>query len=255
MVRHAEQHEPGNASDAPPAGIVACKAARRAAYDRKFEHTFSFGHLHMKTVKLLAHLRVAALLAAAIVLCWGLCAHALNQPLLAVQTSKALMTLGAANGDVLSTGEWWRIVTSQFLHVRFPHMLFNAACIAIVGAAIERRWGWWRLALIYLAGGSVGQLASVVAYPGLVSSGASQALMALCAAAFVVPTGRRLRVFVVCIVAVQVALDLYVAQVIKAGHGFGFLGGMLVALALSLCGPAKPARAERAGGRRPGPAK
>jgi rhomboid protease GluP len=209
----------------------------------------------MKTVNLLAPSRMAALLAAAIVLAWCLSAYALNQPLFAVQTSKALMPLGAANGDLLSTGEWWRIVTSQFLHVRFLHMLFNAACIALVGAAIEQRWGWWKLALIYLAGGSVGQLASVVAYPGLVSSGASQALMALCAAAFVVRTGRRLRVFVVCILAVQVALDLHVAQGIKAGHGFGFLGGLLVALALSVFGSTRPADTHRAastGGHRPG---
>lgn len=142
-----------------------------------------------------------------------------------------LMIYGAANGGSLDNNEWWRIVTSQFLHVHFPHMLFNAGCIAIIGASIERLYGWWRTALVFLIGGCVGQIASVVYYPELVSSGASQGLMALCGAALVMKVERAPKLIALAIVTIQIALDIYAAHTIKAGHGFGFIGGLLVGLA------------------------
>lgn len=108
------------------------------------------------------------------------------------------------------------------------HMLFNAGCVAIVGTFIEKQQGWGRLAVTYFVGGALGQLASVIAYPQLVSSGASQALMALCGAALVIGFERRPRLLVLAIIVIQVALDIYVSQKIKAGHSVGFLGGLLV---------------------------
>jgi rhomboid protease GluP len=187
---------------------------------------------------------LAAVLAVSIILTWCLSAFALDQPLFAVQKSRLLMTLGAANGELLNNAEWWRIVTSQFLHVHFLHMLFNAGCIAVIGSFIERRYGWWRLALVYFGGGCVGQIASVASYPELVSSGASQALMALCGAALVMLAERRPKLFVLSIIAIQAALDIYVAQKIKAGHSFGFLGGLLIGLALFFFSGSRSAQSE-----------
>ncbi|HVE55054.1 MAG TPA: rhomboid family intramembrane serine protease, partial [Ramlibacter sp.] len=159
---------------------------------------------------------LSALLGCAIVLTWCVVAFVLEQPLWASQRSRLLLSAGAADGDlVLANGQWWRIVTSQFLHVHALHMLFNAACVTLVGVALERRYGWQRVALLFFLGGSVGQVASVLAYPHLVSSGASQALMALCGAALVLPAERRMRWFVLALVAIQAGLDLYVAQTIK----------------------------------------
>ncbi len=190
------------------------------------------GLKQMKIVSSFPASPLGALLAITIILTWFVAAFALDQPLFASQKSRMLTTLGAANGELLSSGEWWRIATSQFLHVHFLHMLFNAGCIAVVGAFVEQRHGWWKVALVYFCGGSIGQIASVVAYPELVSSGASQALMALCGASLVMVAERRPRLFVLAIVAIQVALDIYVAQKIKAGHSFGFLAGLLIGSAL-----------------------
>lgn len=190
----------------------------------------------------------SVLLSGAVILAWCLVAFTLDQPLLAPQKSSSLMTVGGANGELIHTGEWWRIVTSQFLHVHFLHMLFNAGCVAVVGTFLEQRHGWWRVALAYVVGGSVGQMASVIAYPELVSSGSSQALMALCGTSVVVLTERRSRLFVFSIVAIQAALDIYVAHTIKAGHGFGFLAGVAIGFASHFFGgtgavQAKPSKA------------
>ena len=178
--------------------------------------------------------RGSLLLAASILLVWSASAYLLGQSPLAAQKSGSLLELGAVDGDVLMTGEWWRLLTSQFLHVHLLHMLFNALCIGLVGGCIERRFGWWRTCLIYFVGGTTGQAASVTAYPTLVSSGASQGLMALCGAAIVLPLRVRARGLVLVVIAIQGALDLYAAHTIKAGHAAGFIAGLTLGMLLSL---------------------
>ena len=168
-------------------------------------------------------------IALAVLVSWFVSAAVLDQSLLATQRSRDLMTIGAADGALFTTHEWWRLITSQYLHVHFLHMLFNVACIAIVGAAVEQAFRWQGLLIVYVGGGTAGQFASVMALPQLVSSGASQALMALCAAALLI-SRPRIRFVALAIIAVQVALDLYVSGAIKIGHSIGFLAGLVITL-------------------------
>ena len=50
---------------------------------------------------------------------WFMVAWLYDLPLLTVHNSYVLLRAGAINGNLLWAGEWWRIVTSQFLHVYF----------------------------------------------------------------------------------------------------------------------------------------
>jgi hypothetical protein len=52
---------------------------------------------------------LATVLALLIVLIWCAAALLLDQSVLAVQKSKALLTLGAANGETLAAGQGWRL--------------------------------------------------------------------------------------------------------------------------------------------------
>lgn len=163
---------------------------------------------------------------------WLISTQYFGLPLFASQKSLRLPQLGAATGDIFITHEWWRLLVSQFLHVHFLHMLFNAMCILILASTMERKYGWRVLLGIYLIGGLTGQAASVWAYPLLVTDGASQALMALCAATFVLLPKSKLIWFAGLIVAIQVALDVHVIAGIKAGHLYGFIGGLLISLGI-----------------------
>ena len=172
--------------------------------------------------------RLAWVLFASIIASWALVAFALDQSVLAVQRSGRLLQFGAINGDLLKAGDWWRLLVSQFLHVHAPHMFFNALATLLIGALVEAGVGRWWLAFVYFLGGCIGQLASVAYYPSLVSSGASQALMALCGAVLVMCRTRIAYVITICILAVQLALDLRVEGTIKAGHGWGFAAGIVL---------------------------
>ncbi len=89
-------------------------------------------------------------------------------------------------------GEWWRLVTSAFLHTGVTHLAFNMLALWFVGSAIEPRLGRWRYLTVYLLsalGGSV--LSYAVDSPFQSSVGASGAVFGLFGALFVLM--RRLR--------------------------------------------------------------
>lgn len=171
---------------------------------------------------------VATAIAALILVGWVGAAFLLEQSIFAVQTSRSLLKVGALDGQSFRDHGWWRVLSSQFLHVYFVRMVFNTMGVFVIANSLEGVYGGWRLTLIYLLGGSIGQIASVAFYPYLVSSGASQALMSLCGAALVLNLPRWSRLLALVIVVAQIALDNHVAGAIKAGHGFGFAAGVLI---------------------------
>jgi len=169
--------------------------------------------------------------AMSIVLVWIVVALALGQPLWAQQHSAALTAFGAFKGKTLTMGDAWKLLASQWLHVKFPHMLFNAAIIGLVGAGLTRRMTWLLVLGLGLLGGACGQLTAALLQPGAYISGASQAYLALCGAALILLPWRSV-VFWVAIVgtAVSVALDLFVAghAGVKPGHLVPFVIGLIV---------------------------
>lgn len=64
---------------------------------------------------------------------------------LASQNSALLLRAGAVNGELLPAGEWWRLITAQFLHVHFLHFIFNMVALMLLGGMLERESGSWRL--------------------------------------------------------------------------------------------------------------
>lgn len=79
------------------------------------------------------------------------------------------------------------LVTSQFLHGGFFHLLSNLWFLKIFGDSVESIWGWVRFALFYLASGVVAGLAQYITDPiSLIPTlGASGAVAGVLGAYFV----------------------------------------------------------------------
>lgn len=79
--------------------------------------------------------------------------------------------------------ELWRYVTAMFLHNGFAHLFFNCFALLVFAPPLERLMGWWRYALLYLAGGFLANLLGVAVSSrgdlGIVSVGASGAIYAV----------------------------------------------------------------------------
>ena len=166
---------------------------------------------------------------------WIISALHHNLSIFETQKSNLLLGFGAINGVSLQMGEYWKLISSQFLHVKSLHMLFNVTFIYYIGAKIERYFGFITFLAIYLIAGTLAQLASVLSYPHYVSSGASQALCGIIGA-FLVLFFYPLRISKISIVwagiflIVQISLDIYSAGYIKTGHWVGFTIGLLLGL-------------------------
>jgi len=164
---------------------------------------------------------------------WFAVAWLYGLPSFKAHNSYVLLRAGAVNGDLLFAGEWWRVITSQSLHVYFPHLVFNMAALLLLGAALERAFGSLRFALLYVISGSVGQVVSIVATPLLISSGASQAVMGVAGATVMAflrghVAGGILFIVLLGITGIQVGLDIMVAHTVKAGHWSGLCAGVVM---------------------------
>jgi len=97
--------------------------------------------------------------------------------------SKALLCKG---GLVVQAGEWWRVVTSIFVHFGWIHIATNMWCLWNLGLLGEPLLGEFGIIAAYLLTGVAGNLLSVAVHPqywdqpgGVLSAGASGAVFGL----------------------------------------------------------------------------
>lgn len=87
-----------------------------------------------------------------------------------------LVRWGSNAGALTLAGEWWRLVTSMFLHGSWMHILLNMFVLVQVGSLVERMFGSLRFTFLYLVAGIAGSLASVMWNANVNSVGASGAI-------------------------------------------------------------------------------
>jgi membrane associated rhomboid family serine protease len=131
--------------------------------------------------------------------------------------------------------EWFRLVSSVFLHSGWLHIGFNMYVLYLLGPPLERVLGHGRFATLFLVSGIGGSIASYTFSPlRTLSVGASGAIFGLMAAWIVV--GRRLNrdtSQVVVLLAINVALGFVLTGIDWRAHLGGAATGALVALVLT----------------------
>jgi rhomboid protease GluP len=143
----------------------------------------------------------------------------------------ALVDLGAKFNPYIASGQYWRLLTSAFLHLNLTHLLFNMFGLLTFGRIAEMVFGHLRFLAVYLVSALGGAALSYLLSPNL-SVGASGAFFgiagALCLFFFL---NRRVRA-----ISPQGQLGgLIVLLLINAGFGyvqqnvdnFGHAGGLL----------------------------
>ena len=90
-----------------------------------------------------------------------------------------LVKYGANYGPLIRDGEYYRLLTSVFLHGGLMHIFLNMYSLFIVGPRVEDFFGKWKYILIYLISGISGSLLSVSMNGDVISIGASGAIFGL----------------------------------------------------------------------------
>jgi rhomboid protease GluP len=94
-------------------------------------------------------------------------------------TGEELLDWGANRRFETLNGQWWRLVTSMFLHSGFMHLTLNAYGLILAAVFVEPIYGRFRFFAIYFIAGICGSLASIWWYDNTVSVGASGAIFGL----------------------------------------------------------------------------
>jgi rhomboid protease GluP len=151
---------------------------------------------------------------------------------------------GANFGPATQDGQWWRLVTAMFIHFGIVHLAMNLWALRDVGRLVERLYGPWRFATLYVGSGILGNLLSLVVQGNhAVSGGASGAIFGLYGALLVFLWRERRQVmpsefrWLFGAASVFTVLMLSMGWVIpgidNAAHGGGLLGGALLARVLA----------------------
>jgi rhomboid protease GluP len=94
-------------------------------------------------------------------------------------TPQQAIAFGADFGPLTLSGQWWRLVTSMFVHFGLIHIGLNMWCLWNLGRAAEQLLGRFSYILAYLVSGIFGSIASVYWHPRAAGAGASGAIFGL----------------------------------------------------------------------------
>ena len=139
---------------------------------------------------------------------------------------------------VVLNGEWWRLITSAFLHASIMHIAFNMFALYQLGNGVETVFGRVRFLLLYflsMLGSGFAILTFAYATPTLGASGAIFGLFgALIAVGLRIrgAQGRAVIMQVVPIVLINLVFTFAVPGISIAGHLGGLITGLIAGLIL-----------------------
>lgn len=143
--------------------------------------------------------------------------------------------IGLLYGPYVERGEFWRVLSSGFLHGGVIHLAFNMYLLYVMGPQLERNLGSTRFSLMYfgaLVGGSLFVLTFAFNQPTL---GASGAVLGLAGAMFVALSSRGVSAKdspFFGLVVINLLLPLLVPGISFWGHFGGVLVGALMAFVM-----------------------
>jgi membrane associated rhomboid family serine protease len=140
---------------------------------------------------------------------------------------------GVLFGPYVDDGEWWRLVTSGFLHADPIHLLLNLVILFLLGQNLEPAMGHVKFAFLYGASLLAGSFGALLLSPEAATIGASGAVYGLMGAIVVHLRDRGIplmQTFVGPLLLISVLWNFTREGISVGGHFGGLAGGALAAL-------------------------
>ncbi len=136
-------------------------------------------------------------------------------------------------GPSVAEGEWYRLLTSGFLHASLFHIGFNMFALYFLGRILEPGIGTPRFLAVYFVSLFAGSLGATLLSPDNLTIGASGAIFGIFGATFVIARHRGiagLASSVGVILVLNLVFTLGNPEISIGGHLGGLAGGVLCAL-------------------------
>jgi membrane associated rhomboid family serine protease len=153
-------------------------------------------------------------------------------------TGGTLPVQGSVDGDfglwapAVASGEWWRLLSSGFLHAGVLHLGSNMLALFFLGRALEPALGTLRVGLIYFVSMAAGSLGVIVLEPDALAIGASGAIFGLMGGFVIIARARGISIMqsgIGPIILLNLALTFTIPGISKGGHIGGLIGGAAIA--------------------------
>jgi membrane associated rhomboid family serine protease len=138
-------------------------------------------------------------------------------------------------GFIKFSDEYYRLLTSGFLHVDILHIATNMYVLYWVGRLLEPAIGWRRFLTIYFVGLLAGSMGAMIYSPHSPTLGASGAVFGLLAAAFAEAHRRgvdAVRNQLVILIILNLVITVSLPGISIGAHVGGLVGGGLATVAL-----------------------
>jgi len=145
-----------------------------------------------------------------------------------------LITYGSTYNPLIVSGEYWRLLTSSFMHIDIWHIAMNALFIFRFGAIVETVVGHWRMAVIIVLSGITSALFGF-AFSINHSIGASGVAYGLIGVVIFLAFEMRrefmpfLRQFIGPFIGMAIVTSLVIPNIDHWGHLGGAIGGFIIA--------------------------
>jgi membrane associated rhomboid family serine protease len=134
-------------------------------------------------------------------------------------------------GPGVAAGDFWRLITSGFLHTSMIHLIMNGLALYWLGRMIEPALGHARFVAIYLVSLLTGSLGVILLSWDSPTLGASGAVYGLLGAAIVMARNRNIGLMqsgLIPILAINLGITFLIPNISIGGHLGGLVGGMAV---------------------------
>lgn len=142
---------------------------------------------------------------------------------------------GAMQGYVVADGDYWRLLTSAFLHAGVTHLLFNMMALYLFGPFVERALGTVRFIVAYVTAAVVGSVfVYVLTEPNVVTIGASGAVFGLFGMALLLLLKAKQDVTTLLVLlAINAFISIAGSNISWQGHLGGFVAGVVIGAAIA----------------------
>ena len=144
---------------------------------------------------------------------------------------------GALVPAFVKAGEYYRLVTSMFIHLDLLHLVNNCVSLYIFGSRIEKYFGRGKYIIIYLLSGIAGGVVSVM-FSGAMSAGASGGVFGLAGAVLALTFRSKLEASgldyttMLTLVGISFGMGFLHSGVNNYAHGGGLVAGCVLGLIL-----------------------
>lgn len=155
------------------------------------------------------------------------------------EDSLTLIKFGANVKILVQAGEYYRLLTSAFLHIGILHLFFNNYALLMIGAQLESFLGKGKFLIVYLVSAIFGNLLSLLFTTGI-SAGASGAIFGLLGSLlyfgyhYRVYLGNLIHSKIIPVIILNLVIGFMTPGIDNAAHIGGLIGGMLITMALGL---------------------